>query len=63
MKKKGKGKAPTNLKSKKKAADKGKCFHCNEDEHWKRNYPKYLVEKKVEKETKVNMIYLLLKHV
>ena len=32
-KKKGKGKAPENLKSKKKVADKEKYFHCNEDEH------------------------------
>ncbi|TYJ97931.1 gag/pol protein [Cucumis melo var. makuwa] len=24
---------------------KGKCFHCNVDEHWKTNCPKYLVKK------------------
>ncbi|XP_038876885.1 uncharacterized protein LOC120069247 [Benincasa hispida] len=23
-------------------ADKEKCFHCNRDGHWKRNYPRYL---------------------
>ena len=52
MKKKGKGKAATNLKGKKKIVDKGKCFHCNKDGHWKWNYPKYLVEKRAENENK-----------
>ena len=48
--KKGKGKALANYEGKKKVADKGKCFHCNEDKHQKRNYLKYLVDKKGKKE-------------
>ncbi|TYJ98809.1 gag/pol protein [Cucumis melo var. makuwa] len=49
--KEGKGKGPTiaaNGKGKAKVAIKGKCFHCNDDEHWKTNCPKYLVKKKKE---------------
>ena len=51
IKKKGKGKNKihTNRKRKFPNANKGKYFHCNENKHWKRNCPKYLVEKKVEK--------------
>ena len=54
MKKKGKGKnkIPTNRKHKIQKADKEKCFHCNENAHWKRNCPKYLAEKKTEKTQK-----------
>uniref|UniRef100_A0A9I9EJA9 Gag/pol protein n=1 Tax=Cucumis melo TaxID=3656 RepID=A0A9I9EJA9_CUCME len=48
MKKKGKGKTPKNSKGKKVA--KSKCYHCNEDKHWLSNCPKYLAEKKAEKE-------------
>ncbi|KAA0066545.1 gag/pol protein [Cucumis melo var. makuwa] len=54
----GKGKGPTIAaegKGKAKVAIKGKCFHCNVDEHWKRNYPKYLVKKK-EKEGATNHV-------
>ena len=32
--------------SKKVKAAKGICFHCNQEGHQKRNYPKYLAEKK-----------------
>ena len=39
---------PKNSKGKKVA--KGKCYHCNQDGHWLRNCPKYLVEKKAKKE-------------
>ncbi|TYK29714.1 gag/pol protein [Cucumis melo var. makuwa] len=35
----------------KKAAEKGKCYHCGKNGHWLRNCPKYLAEKKTEKET------------
>ncbi|TYK19615.1 gag/pol protein [Cucumis melo var. makuwa] len=38
-----------------KVAIKGKCFHCNVDGHWKRNYPKYLAKKK-EKEGATNHV-------
>ncbi|KAA0047360.1 gag/pol protein [Cucumis melo var. makuwa] len=48
-KKEGKGNGPTAAaegKGKTQVAIKGKCFHYNVDEHWKRNYPKYLANKK-----------------
>ncbi|KAA0052796.1 gag/pol protein [Cucumis melo var. makuwa] len=47
--KEGKGKGPTIAvegKGKTKVVIKEKCFHCNVDEHWKTNCPKYLVKKK-----------------
>ncbi|KAA0064149.1 gag/pol protein [Cucumis melo var. makuwa] len=47
--KKGKGKTPKQNKGKK-TAEKGKCYHCGENGHWLRNCPKYLVQKKAEKE-------------
>ena len=51
IKKKGKGKdkIPIDCKRKVQNADKGKCFHGNENRHWKRNCLKYLTEKKAEK--------------
>ncbi|TYK04285.1 gag/pol protein [Cucumis melo var. makuwa] len=52
MKKKRKGKTPKNSEGKKVA--KGKCYHCNEDGHWLRNCPKYLTEKKADKEAQRN---------
>ncbi|KAA0031897.1 gag/pol protein [Cucumis melo var. makuwa] len=48
MKKKGKRKALKNSKGKK--VVKGKCYHYNYNGHWLTNFPKYLVEKKTEKE-------------
>ncbi|KAA0042102.1 gag/pol protein [Cucumis melo var. makuwa] len=53
IKKKGKEKTPKQNKGKK-AAKKGKCYHCGQNGHWLRNCPKYLVEKKVEKKTQGN---------
>ncbi|KAA0037892.1 gag/pol protein [Cucumis melo var. makuwa] len=47
IKKKGKGKTPKQNKGKK-AAEKGKCYHCGQNRHWLRNCPKYLAEKKAE---------------
>ena len=49
-KKKGKGKATAEQKGKKKVANKGKCFYYKTDGHYKRNCPKYLAEKRAEKE-------------
>ena len=48
MKKKEKGKTPKNSKGNN--VVKRKCYHCNHNGHWLRNCPKYLVEKKAEKE-------------
>ncbi|KAA0067938.1 gag/pol protein [Cucumis melo var. makuwa] len=56
--KEGKGRGPTIAvegKGKAKVVIKGKCFHCNVDEHWKTNCPKYLVKKK-EKEGATNHV-------
>ena len=49
---KGKGKTPptTTAKGKKPVVEKGKCFYCSGDGHWKRNCPKYLADKKAGKE-------------
>ncbi|KAA0043002.1 gag/pol protein [Cucumis melo var. makuwa] len=58
--KEGKGKRRTIAaegKGKNKVAIKGKCFHSNDDEHWKKNCPKYLVKKK-EKEGKYDLLVL-----
>ena len=47
MKKKGKvkNKIPTDRKHTVQKSDKGKCFHCNENGHWKRNCKEYLAER------------------
>ncbi|KAA0063246.1 gag/pol protein [Cucumis melo var. makuwa] len=49
IEKKGKGKTPKQTKGKK-TTEKGKCYHCGENGHWLRNCPKYLTQKKAEKE-------------
>lgn len=41
-----------------KVANKGKCFNCNVYEHWKRNCPKYLAEKRKAKEGKYDLLIL-----
>ncbi|KAA0031662.1 gag/pol protein [Cucumis melo var. makuwa] len=59
----GKGKGPTVAaegKGKVKVAIKGKCFHCNVDEHWKRNCPKYLAKKKEKEDDYSRYGYLYL---
>ena len=44
---KKKGKAPV-----KEDKGKGKCFHCQGEGHWKRNYPKYLESLKTKEKGK-----------
>ncbi|KAA0067960.1 gag/pol protein [Cucumis melo var. makuwa] len=51
IKKKEKGKTPKQNKGKK-AAEKGKCYHCSQNGHWLRNCSKYLVEKSREGSTR-----------
>ncbi|KAA0050233.1 gag/pol protein [Cucumis melo var. makuwa] len=46
VEKKRKGNTPKKSEGKKVA--KGKCYRCNEDEHWLRNCPKYLAEKEAQ---------------
>ena len=41
---------PKKKVSKKKATDKEKCFHCNADGDWKRNYSDYLASLKNKKD-------------
>ncbi|URE04495.1 hypothetical protein MUK42_34010 [Musa troglodytarum] len=50
--KKGKGKGKmgkAKVTKKDPTKDKGQCFHRGKDEHWKRNYKKYLVERAKQK--------------
>ncbi|KAA0040701.1 gag/pol protein [Cucumis melo var. makuwa] len=49
IEKKGKRKTPKQNRVKK-TTEKGKCYHCGENGHWLRNCPKYLAQKKAEKE-------------
>ncbi|KAA0048103.1 gag/pol protein [Cucumis melo var. makuwa] len=49
IEKKGKGKTPKQNKGKK-TQGKGKCYHCGENGHSLINCPKYLTQKKAEKE-------------
>ncbi|KAA0051545.1 gag/pol protein [Cucumis melo var. makuwa] len=59
----GKGKGSTvaaESKGKAKVTIKGKCFHCNVDEHWKRNCPKYLGKKKEKEDDYSRYGYLYL---
>ena len=37
-----------------------KCFYCKGTGHWKRNYPKYLADKKDGKVNKLYLIYMIL---
>ncbi|KAA0047866.1 gag/pol protein [Cucumis melo var. makuwa] len=66
IEKKGKGKTPKQNKGKK-TTEKGKCYQCGENGHWLRNYPKYLAQKKVEKEmsrleedTNISLVLLMI---
>ncbi|KAA0026286.1 gag/pol protein [Cucumis melo var. makuwa] len=50
---------PATAKTSKKAkVAKGICFHCNQEGYWKRNCPKYLVEKKKIKQGKYDLLVL-----
>ncbi|TYK01836.1 gag/pol protein [Cucumis melo var. makuwa] len=53
IEKKGNGKTLKQNKGKK-TIEKGKCYHCSENGHWLRNYPKYLAQKKAENEAQEN---------
>ena len=37
---------------------KGKCFHCNQDDHWKRDCKKYLDELKKNKQGKLDLLVM-----
>ena len=56
MKGKGKKKIQKNKQNKTAPKPKGKCFHCNQDGHWKRNYKKYLDELKKNKQGKSDLL-------
>ena len=51
MKKRKLENRPKKKVSKKKAIEKEKCFHCNSNGHWKRNYPHYLASLKNKKDS------------
>ena len=56
-KNKNKNKNKRNKKSNK-AKVKGKCFHCQKEGHWKRNYSLYLEELKKKKKGKYDLLVL-----
>ncbi|TYK11933.1 gag/pol protein [Cucumis melo var. makuwa] len=62
IEKKGKGNNPKQNKGKK-TTEKGKCYHCGENGHWLRNCPKYLAQKKAEKEAQGEYDLLVLETV
>ena len=57
-KKSSKGKENKNTKTSKKKIPKGTSFHCGEDGHWKRNYPKYLAGLKEKNKGKFDLLVL-----
>ena len=60
FKKNGKQVATPMKKPKARPKPETECFYCKGNGHWKRNYPKYLVDKKDGKVNKVYLIYRLL---
>ena len=59
FKKSGKAVAPPMKKPKVVPKPETECFYCKRTGHWKRNCPKYLVDKKGANIKKVYMIYML----
>ncbi|RZR75007.1 hypothetical protein BHM03_00047606 [Ensete ventricosum] len=43
--------------------DKGQCFHCGQDGHWKRNYKDYLADKVKQKLGEASGIFMISLHV
>ena len=39
---------------------KGKCFHCQGEEHWKKNFPKFLESLKIKKRARMDKVRLSL---